>query len=451
MIALSVGVTGCGDAGNACVKGDQKACACPGGAPDGVQVCLADGTWGECGCGGTTTTGTAGAGGSTGGNSTGGMGTGGNGTGGNSTGGTGGDTGTTTPPMPCEQVFQGSFTIQNTLDIDTIDPYCEINGDLTITGTLNGAGLAQVALPNLRKVDGKVLLEGTLTSLSFPALESAQAFSVTADTIDLSALRTLTGMDFSTLTVKGPLALPALETFVGSLYLMPVGDVSLPVLTTAGGLLVFPSGDCPAPQKVMTPKLVKATAFGASCLTQLDVPMATDLGDLAVWAAPGVTLNMTFPKLTTAYSFDVSTTGTVSAPELTEVTAGDLRIKHVSGMSLGKVKTVAKDLWVYGLNMPTLSLPALESIGGYFKLGGSMSCFGNPPPDPNPALTGFDLPKLATLGVPGNANWIDLGPNPALPQCRLDALTNQLKAHGWTGYVFNEQPNVCVLAAGPCP
>ena len=34
--------------------------------------------------------------------------------------------------MPCADVFQGSFTIQNAVDVATIAPYCEVTGDLAI-------------------------------------------------------------------------------------------------------------------------------------------------------------------------------------------------------------------------------------------------------------------------------------------------------------------------------
>lgn len=464
VIAVTASGTGCGDNDNACVKGDQKACACPGGAPDGVQVCLADGAWGECACGGTTTTGTAGTGGDTGGNDTGGTSTGGNDTGGNSTGGnntggnsTGGTTSsTTTTPMPCDNVFQGGFTIQNTLDVDTIAPYCEINGDLDIKGMTNGAGLASLSLPNLRKVDGKITMTGSVTTFSLPLLESARTLTVKADTVDLAALTTLEmlGTDYSSLTVNGPVSLPSLQSTgaTGSLFsLQPHGDVSLPELTTTALFDIYGGYPCAASEKVQTPKLLTAQSFGVSCATSVDVSSATNLGAMTIMTQIDEAVSLSFPNLVSSRWFTVETKGSVSAPLLSGTTEGDLRLEHVASAALPKVKTIAADLWVYDLGMSTLSLPALETIGGYFKLGGSMTCFGNPPLDPNLVLTGFDLPKLTTLGVPGNANWIDLGPNPVLPQCRLDALTNQLEAHGWTGFVFNEQPNVCVLAAGPCP
>src|SRR5690242_12738918 len=57
----------------------------------------------------------------------------------------------TTGPEPCAEVFQGSFTIQNTFDVDMIAPYCEITGDLF----LDAAGMTTIALPALRTIGGK--------------------------------------------------------------------------------------------------------------------------------------------------------------------------------------------------------------------------------------------------------------------------------------------------------
>jgi len=84
-----------------CTEGKTEACACPGTATPGAQVCSSSGVWGMCDCGGGTgSTGTTGVAGATGSanSSSGGTGSAGNTVGGSSSGGNvGGDAGSVQP------------------------------------------------------------------------------------------------------------------------------------------------------------------------------------------------------------------------------------------------------------------------------------------------------------------------------------------------------------------
>lgn len=474
--ACFVALSACNPGGGGpCTTGEQKTCGCPGGAPEGVQVCAADGTYGACDCGSSTTTSTGGngtggngtgghtggngtggntggnstggnntGGNNTGGNGTGGNSTGGNNTGGNSTGGTGGST-MTTMPMPCDNVFQGSFTIQSSLDVSTIAPYCEITGTLTV----NAAGLSTVALPNLRTLGGTLDVQSTLTSLDLHALEKAGSLKAYADSIDLSSLTTFFGQ--SNIYVKTPLSLPALVSHTGTLSIFAKDSASLPNLTTSGGIS-FNTKDCPAGLAVSVPKLTTGLGFAIDCPKSLVIGPVTSLSGVTIGSFNGPTgVNYSFPVLTSVHAFDIQTTGSVSAPNLVTITTGDLRIKGWSAMDLGKLKTIGNDLWTYGTTLTNLSLPSLESIGHDLKLSGDFQCFNIPPTGADAELVQLTMPLLAKIGTQFNAGYIFLGPHPKLPQCRFDALVAQLTSHGWMGYVQNEKPAVCTFAAGPCP
>ena len=490
--ACLVALSACNPGGSIpCTAGEQKTCGCPGGAPDGVQVCAADGTYGACDCGSSTTTSTGGGGAGTGGNGTGGNGTGANGTGANGTGGngaggnttggngtggntggnntggnatggngTGGNTGgnggngtggaggstMTTMPMPCDNVYQGSFTLQSSLDVSTIAPYCEITGNLMV----NAAGLSTVALPNLRKLGGTLDVQSTLTSLDLHALESAGTVMAFADVINLSSLTSCGG--FSTIHAKTPVSLPALVSFTGHLGINAKDSVDLPNLDSSEALSIG-TNDCPAGIAVSMPKLTTGKGLTMTCLKSLVIGPVTSLSNVTIEDLTGPKgVNFSFPVLASVDAFDIGTTGSVSAPNLVTITTGDLRIKRWSSMDLGKLKTIGHDLWMYGSTVTNLNLPSLELIGNTFKLGGQNACNASPPDNPNTELVQLTLPKLATLGgAQFNGGSIFVGQNPKLPQCRFDALVAQLQQHGWIGYVDNSHPAVCTFAAGPCP
>jgi len=63
--------------------------------------------------------------------------------------------------------LQGSFTLQNQNDLETLNRYSELTGNLTVA-----EGLAHVVLPNLLRIGGALNVQTTqtLVELALPAL-----------------------------------------------------------------------------------------------------------------------------------------------------------------------------------------------------------------------------------------------------------------------------------------
>jgi hypothetical protein len=256
----------------------------------------------------------------------------------------------------CASVFQGTFVIQNQLDVATIAPYCEITGNLTI----GAVGLTSVSLPLLQKVGGILGLHGDLTSVSLPSL--GYSLGVLADAQSLPTL-----------------SLPAL-TFADALFIT-YSAISMPALKTLSKL----------------------------SLTQ--VPSADLSGLVSVSGDVGICAALT----------------TLTVPSLATI-GGELGLGQTS--------------------LATLSMPALTSIGLGLAAKANAIDFNLPlcGGPGNASLTQLQLPMITNLGS-GNTGIFHVGFNPALPQCRIDAVATQLAAHGWTGTVVS----VNLGPAFPCP
>jgi hypothetical protein len=135
----------------------------------------------------------------------------------------------------------------------------------------------------------------------------------------------------------------------------------------------------------------------------------------------------------------------------------------VTAFPAPKLKTIGGALVLWITQLTALDLPALTSIGqlippsspapNALDLNTNNYCAPNVG---NLVLTQLALPLLTYLG-PLNAGTINLGNNPMLPRCRVDALATQLTANGWMGKVLpipnppDAGPDLCATATGPCP
>lgn len=241
-MAATLTLSGCSD--DSCgVPGSTQACVCTTGG-SGSQNCQVDGTWSECACPdgdggwvdvsadlpdeGATDTGIEDSPED------------------NSYDGDvphydtnaleGSDIPTDTTPRdggeenePIEQnILEGSYTIENTDDLEEFIDFTGITGSLSI----NAPGLEVISLPNLRDVGVDLALDGNthLTSLDFPVLESVGG--------DLSVVSNdvLTAIDFR-----------ALESVGGDLSVVNNNTVTsiegFPMLASIGGSLVVTDND----------------------------------------------------------------------------------------------------------------------------------------------------------------------------------------------------------------
>jgi hypothetical protein len=392
------------------------------------------------------------------------------GTGGMATSSSSSGTGGTGGMAPaCTNVFQGSFTIQNTIDIATISPYCEITGDLTI----KAAGVTSISLPLLQKVDGMIEAPTIpdLVSISLPALISASRIRLQGQFGALSTVQmpALTAVAMSVEVTGGPVSVVDMTAFQSGDVTI-VGNnatnvnVSLPHMIS-GSVIIQTSGSVSVPS-LAHPSLVNVTG------SSIDM---SSLATADIIDAHTPTAGFSFPMLTsvsqTAWFW---TAGPVSAPSLVSV-GQSLLLQGPSGVSLPSLTTIGPPpsassyaLALEGSTLTKLDLPSLSSLNGHLWLG---------KPDctlPNTGLTQLHFPALTVLGSStlkadgascfldsqccsgtcagttcgGGVNlYIDVFANPLLPKCRVDALAAQ--------FPCGSQANVAQacggLATGPCP
>ncbi len=369
-------------------------------------------------------------------------------------------------------MFQGSFTIQNTIDISTISPYCEITGDLTI----DAAGVTSLSLPLLQKIDGALSATTIpdLVTASFPALTSASSILLdgTSEALATVEMPSLTVVATTLEVYGGPLStvdLTALQSADLTMYGSPAtGSFSLPSMVS-GSVVLQTSGTVSLPNLVH-PSLVNIS--GGS----IDLSSMVTADTLYAYSP---TADLTFPALTSlSQSAWFYTAGVAHAPNLVTI-GGGLLLQSLSGVDLPSLKTlggtyasnVDYSLLVLGTTMTTLALPSLTSMPRNLQIGSN----DNNCASPNTGLTQLDLPALTTVGSTANQPdgtscgsgaqccsqvctaglcggggvnpYLDVYGAPVLPACRVDALAAQLKC-GATATTF---PTCPPLASGPCP
>lgn len=232
----------------------------------------------------------------------------------------------------------------------------------------------------------------------------------------------------------------------------PLSDVALPLLERIDGQLIVDPGNWLV-KSLSFPALLSVKTFSVQPdtveLSQIDLDsLETIDGDFVI--AMGQVPKLTLPSLhavTGSMWIYVSTT-TFEAPVL-ETIGGSLSMSNTV-VTLPALTTIGGSLGLGSPAMTALDLPALLSIGGALDLDpwvGGKPCW---PENGSPVLAALHLPLLASLGS-GNTGTFNLGYTPMLPQCHVDAITQQLQQAGWTGQVTNASPTACQTAAGPCP
>lgn len=139
-----------------------------------------------------------------------------------------------------------------------------------------------------------------------------------------------------------------------------------------------------------------------------------------------------------------------------ESVGGTMDLDNLATLKAPKLATVGGALLLNATKIDALDLPALVTLGQ--TLGPSAIALDFDPDaqfgvcsdaHANALLAALDLPLLENLG-PANTGAFNVGNNPLLPQCQIDALAEQLQKAGWSGGV-QVSSTECVTAAGPCP
>ncbi|APR88130.1 hypothetical protein A7982_13479 [Minicystis rosea] len=236
-------------------------------------------------------------------------------------------------------------------------------------------------------------------------------------------------------------ALPALQNVHGDLWLGPdfnkaLTTLSLPALTHARNIWFN---------------------YGPDHFTSLDLSSLTTV-DEDFYITGGDNLAVSLPALQSVggrFSIYWGMT-TLDAPSLESV-GTVFELTNLTTLNVPALTTVGSSIAFYHMQSSVLDFPALVSIGAGAPPPLSTALDLDPdaefgichPGDSHPFLAAIHFPLLTNLG-PSNTGIFNIGNNPLLPQCQIDALASQLQGAGWTGSVQVSDPVGCQTSS-TCP
>ena len=382
-------------------------------------------------------------------------------------------------------VLQGSYTIENSLDLLFLQPYSEITGDLTVAT----AGLTDIALPNLEKVGGKIVAEFRegLVSLEFPALVEAGGlctrYNDELTALDFSQLQLLAGngkitnnaalenLDLSSLkeiggslmvggTALAKIDLSALEK-TGYLEIDAQGQqvLALPHLVVVENGMTIGGKEL---TEVALPKLTqigKELSLGGPELVQLSAPLLKEVGGIKCGSGStstnlGKLDTMGFPSLEFVGGY-LSTENchgpkNLHLPSLVEVESLELHNEALTTVQMPKLEAILQHLELVETSVAELAFPVLASVGSELrvieatslesimlptltKIGDKLQIGGNA------KLSELDVPELDFVGESFNVYN-----NPVLPACEVEALLAQLgQEPSYVSLSGNNEEAVC--------
>ncbi len=349
-------LNGCADDG--CVPGDMRSCPCLDGN-DGERVCADDGlSWNECKCAG--------------------------------------EFGDLT-------VFEGSYTIENSIDADRLASIVELTGTLTIAAP----GLASLSLPNLKKIGRDLIITGCNALQHLDGLAGLNEIGRNFHIIDSDALLQIDGLSALT-RVGGNLFFyknDALKNVDGLLN-----------LTELGGFLHIYTNSALESLEGFT----GLTSVGESIHTW-DNDFLHNLDGYRNIKEIGGGL---------CFSND----------DLLEDVSGLAGIEHVKGdfhiflnhelvslHGLHNIHTIDRHVYIgfmqNNVQFGTVALKDLDGLASLEKVGGNLNIAFNE------ALV--DVEGLSELKEVGG--YLILYDNPLLPTCQLEELVERLEKNGWDG------------------
>jgi hypothetical protein len=318
------------------------------------------------------------------------------------------------------------------------------------TGVLNNNALVTWSTPALTRVASLSLSSPALTTIDLSSLatvtEHLSIFSPRLASLDLPALTTAGSPDPGGVSVAAGLSIDgAALTRLGLPVLATAGALSVaggPDLVLELPELTFVDGNLSMSRDgagVRAPKLTSVTGdlhlFRLERFSDLSVPVLTTVGGLKVATCSTLT-SLSFPALTELRSnmmLDRFSTeaGVVRSSAGMEISDDP----ELASIDLPVLASVGEgDLWFRNVGaLRTLSLPALTTLGRSLSLernpaltsvrlaaltalGGNLTAIGNP------VLERLDLPALTSVGTTFNGSVLSIHDNPALPQCLAEAI-----------------------------
>lgn len=237
--------------------------------------------------------------------------------------------------------FEGSYTINNTLDLALIA------GVTTITG---------------------VLAMGTrLPAVELPALENAGAVFLRGEVITLPALRTVGGI--ASFGECHQLAAPLLESVGGNLGVgqaqggPALTTVDLPSLRTIGGD-VFISTELVHLRMPLLETVANVQMFWPD-LTELDLSRLQHVGQLTLDPAPLAAVSLPALIDASGLTFGVAEAASIDLPSLT--TVGPLRIVApvLTGLQMPAITTIGGPVDVFAPQFPVCQIDAILAQASY--------------------------------------------------------------------------------------
>jgi hypothetical protein len=320
-------------------------------------------------------------------------------------------------------VLQGSFAIQNTIDVASLTPYSEITGDLV----LNAAGITSISLPNLCKVDGFV--HGTaanLITLDLPALTSVSGLGGNGGGLQVLNLDALTNLNAPSLASApmgvainvGPSATITLSSLTGSILDFYVNE-------QLGNPQAHASLNAPMPMTCPAVMLALVDAvLGLTSAGQIDLAGA----------------NLSAPGLTTVQNLSITEGSSVNLPALVTVTSSMTLSSATFTTFALNVQQIGTFNVTGNTALTTIGLPALTS--GTIILGAQpvgAFCGTAQATSSNPSLVQLNAPQWTS----GSVTFWDH----TFPNCRATAICAQLgeaSSTGKCGCWANQ-------ATSPCP
>jgi hypothetical protein len=243
-----------------------------------------------------------------------------------------------------ERVLEGSFTVEDEVDLQLLRPYTHVTGDLAFYGPEVPTAL----LPNLTQIGGSLRIDNvsTVSTMEFPAL------STVGENIQIRGNPGVLSINLSSLEQVGGR--------VDILSMFAIDEVNLPALVSADVVRV---NACPAVTAVRLPSLESTGSDfilnGLNRLRTLDAPVLGSVGGLLQLHALLTLERLELPMLSTVG-------GELSATSNANLTDFDLwALEEVSDSLVG----------VNNERLPQCLLDALRNrvLLGSFRFSGNRS------------------------------------------------------------------------------
>jgi len=287
----------------------------------------------------------------------------------------------------CSNLLEGSIVIHNSLDVATLSGFCGVTGDVEIAAP----GVTTMSLSTIASIGGSLAITNAsdLTSLSLPVLTRAGG-------LDLENLPAVTSLSVPVLASVDNLrvalpagisvSFPSLARSNGAITVASGGPVDLGALAIAAGVTVQSSnvdlhGLTTATQlaflgagTVSLPALTSAGGVGVT-RTALSCPVLANVQTLDVVYDSDGAASIAVPALTTAAKITLSSNGslvsaTFAAPSLTSAVL-DSHLQKGSTVSIDLHALATGTIWVQGATVTKLDLSALTTLA---TPPGAMGC-----------------------------------------------------------------------------